>query len=479
MLIETTLENEEIIELFINSLKNKSTPLRNGNRITTMFILPTNLLHGNGQLNSEIHVGSTPPLNPTDKYWYDTSSGKATLMMSDGSLDINGNKVWKKLFTGIDKSKIEEDKIYDNALSLMNDTSLNTEIGEIKYAFDDKTNSIQEYVYMGNEIGWVSKGYTNTNCKPNYGYGECPDGFIEIPNTQCMGAFQQKDVISGVVEQIRPAKGWCVMKYEPTIVSGVTPTISVGAQNWQDTYDENLNIKVSSKANSQPINFVSNLNAKSICMNHLVDYENKKINGGIPMTYNLFKALAQDVLNVNQNWSGNVIGSGYIYSGHTDNSPAKALITSIDDAQGYYLTGQTSGQQKRTLITSNGETIWDFNGNLWELLYEGHNALNAANSWRNYNAINSSNPFNPNNILDTSGNNYTNTHKIGGTISDNGNASISNLSVDTNIGIYTIIRGAARDSGTIWGGILSSYWEGNSLTKRNNYITIRCIAQKK
>ena len=37
--------------------------------------------------------------------------------------------------------------------------------------------------------------------------------------------------------------------------------------------------------------------------------------------------------------------------------------------------------------------------------------------------------------------NYTNTHKIGGTISDNGNASISNLSVDTNIGIYTIING--------------------------------------
>ncbi len=77
--------------------------------------------------------------------------------------------------------------------------------------------------------------------------------------------------------------------------------------------------------------------------------------------------IAQNVLSVASNWSSGIVGNGFIYSGHNDNSPANALAASSDDTDGYYLTGNTSpSNQKRTLTLSNGQVIWDFAGNVWE-----------------------------------------------------------------------------------------------------------------
>ena len=76
--------------------------------------------------------------------------------------------------------------------------------------------------------------------------------------------------------------------------------------------------------------------------------------------------LAHDIASVASNWSGNAVGSGYIYRGHTDNNPANALEASVSDADGYYGTGNTTGDQRRTLTLSTGEVIWDVAGNVWE-----------------------------------------------------------------------------------------------------------------
>lgn len=76
--------------------------------------------------------------------------------------------------------------------------------------------------------------------------------------------------------------------------------------------------------------------------------------------------LAHNIASVASNWSGNAVGSGYIYRGHTDNVPANALEASANDADGYYGTGNTSGDQRRTLTLTNGEVIWDLSGNVWE-----------------------------------------------------------------------------------------------------------------
>ena len=69
---------------------------------------------------------------------------------------------------------------------------------------------------------------------------------------------------------------------------------------------------------------------------------------------------------VPENWSSGEIGSGYIYSGHNDNRPARALEASIDDTDSYYGTNNTTGKQRRTLTLTNGQIIWDLPGNLNE-----------------------------------------------------------------------------------------------------------------
>ncbi|HEU4830992.1 MAG TPA: discoidin domain-containing protein, partial [Candidatus Saccharimonadales bacterium] len=85
------------------------------------------------------------------------------------------------------------------------------------------------------------------------------------------------------------------------------------------------------------------------------------------VTENEWLTLAHNVVNQNSNWSGGTVGSGYIYGGHSDGSPANALIASlISDSDNYSGTGQTSGNQRRTLTLSNGEVIWDFAGNVAE-----------------------------------------------------------------------------------------------------------------
>lgn len=76
--------------------------------------------------------------------------------------------------------------------------------------------------------------------------------------------------------------------------------------------------------------------------------------------------IAQNIASVPSNWPYGIVGTGYIFSGHNDNSPANPLVASLDDNNGYYATGNTSGNQKRTLTLTNGEVIWDFAGNVSE-----------------------------------------------------------------------------------------------------------------
>lgn len=67
------------------------------------------------------------------------------------------------------------------------------------------------------------------------------------------------------------------------------------------------------------------------------------------------------------NWVSGTVGTGAMYSGHSDGGPDNAIESDGNDGDGYANTGQTAGStQRRTFELSNGEVIWDLSGNVWE-----------------------------------------------------------------------------------------------------------------
>ncbi len=98
--------------------------------------------------------------------------------------------------------------------------------------------------------------------------------------------------------------------------------------------------------------------------------------GGAVMSNAEWMTIARNVENVADNWKSDAVaipsvGVGQMYIGHTDSTLGTLSLN--DSTDPYDLTGKNAGllmgggaEQRRTLTLSNGETIWDFAGNLSE-----------------------------------------------------------------------------------------------------------------
>ena len=95
--ITTTIVDPKAQEAFLNSFMGTSKPTRVGttNEFKTKFVLPNEVMHGNALLMTGIPIQNTAPDSNINKYWYDTSSGKAILKLYDGTkwvkLDLGGS----------------------------------------------------------------------------------------------------------------------------------------------------------------------------------------------------------------------------------------------------------------------------------------------------------------------------------------------------------------------------------------------------
>jgi prepilin-type N-terminal cleavage/methylation domain-containing protein len=164
-----------------------------------------------------------------------------------------------------------------------------------------------------------STTYTATDTVGPYTPITCPTGYIVVPGNSTYGT-----------------NDFCVMKYEAKNVGGVA----------------------TSQAASTPWVYITQTSAITTAA--------AACTGCHLITEGEWLTIAQNVLNVPGNWSGNAVGSGYIYSGHGDNVPANSLAAAAD-SDPYNGTGQSSpSNQRRTLALSNGEVIWDLAGNVWE-----------------------------------------------------------------------------------------------------------------
>jgi type II secretory pathway pseudopilin PulG len=229
-----------------------------------------------------------------------------------------------RLVDGIDSSNGFNISYYSDSTSATADpTASNSSASDSdRAAALEKTNTISVTINATSHTSGRTVNQTGTirAASPNTSTAHsCPDGYINVPGNAAFGTTD-----------------FCVMKYEAKNVSGVATSQAAGLP-WVSI--------------SQADATTASAAACSNC--HLI-------------TDNELLTIAHNVLNVASNWSGGAVGSGYLYSGHNDDSPDNALAASTDN-DGYYGTGNSSpSNQRRTLTLSNGEVIWDLAGNVWE-----------------------------------------------------------------------------------------------------------------
>lgn len=134
---------------------------------------------------------------------------------------------------------------------------------------------------------------------------------------------------------------FCVMKYEAKNISGVA----------------------SSQASNTPWS-LNQAGAITAC---------RALGTGYDLISNpQWMALAGSAAALASNWSGGAVGSGTLYSGHNDGSPAMSCAASSDDSLYFVESSCTamgtgdSNDQKRIFNLSNGQVIWDLAGNMAE-----------------------------------------------------------------------------------------------------------------
>lgn len=258
-----------------------------------------------------------------------------------------------------------------------------------------------------------SSDYVN-NFSANSNNLICPLNFIVVPGSITYGTSD-----------------FCVMKYEAKRVSGGSVPISMA-----------VGLPWTSINQTDAISVSKNVEECSGC--HLISEAE-------------WMTLSQNVLSVASNWSTGVVGSGYIFSGHSDGAPASILEESTSDSDGYYGTGNSSTDstttlslvgksQRRTLTLTNGEVIWDLSGNIWEWtsgqVTTGQPGISGAGYvWRNYTALTTTGTL-PINIFPsgtglTGASTWTITNGIGSIYSD----------CDTTT-IHSFIRGGVYNGGT-------------------------------
>lgn len=277
------------------------------------------------------------------------------------------------------------------------------------------------------EIGAADDEALATPTPPIVG---CASGYIEIPGSATYGTSD-----------------FCVMKYEARNVGGVATSQTTGT----------------------PWEIIDRPTAISECTALGEDYH-------IP-TNEEWMTIARNVEQVASNWTSGSVGTGAVFSGHNDNSPANTLAASTDN-DGYNGTGDLSPSgQRRTLTLSNSEVIWDFAGNIREWINEGVTcaASQCTSSEMPYDSTPGSDWVSPNNLV-TFGAFTSDLLRPSNTSwgSTNGMGRIgTDFSSNTTGGLeHAFVRGGSFSDGDIAGIYSLNLFHGSNMT--SNSTGFRC-----
>jgi prepilin-type N-terminal cleavage/methylation domain-containing protein len=180
----------------------------------------------------------------------------------------------------------------------------------------------------------------------------CPAGYIPVPGNSIYGTSD-----------------FCVMKYEAKTGSST--------------------LAATTQASGLPQVNITQNNAITSC-----NLNNTGGSTGYGLITNAeWMTIARNIEAQGVNWTGGTVGTGGLWRGHSDGTPANALAASADDNLGYEGTGNASPSiEKRTHTLSNGAVIWDLSGNVWEWTSDTIQGLNKPNTssgflWQNWSSI--------------------------------------------------------------------------------------------
>ena len=154
---------------------------------------------------------------------------------------------------------------------------------------------------------------------------DCPSGYIPVPGSARYGQ-----------------DGFCVMKYEAKKVGGKAVS-QASLTPWSDLTQEQA-----------------------------IAYSNSACSGCHLISESEWMTLAENILSVDENWTGGEVGNGKVYNGLDQNWYGVFAVdgdgaASNDDEDGYYgLPSGRDDQERRTYYLTNGEVIWDLSGNYSE-----------------------------------------------------------------------------------------------------------------
>jgi hypothetical protein len=235
-----------------------------------------------------------------------------------------------------------------DTVKLFIDSLCNTEVASALATgatIDLTTSSLAagSYNFYARAVGISSNASACSTATVAYFRNQCPANYISVPHKTILGT----------------SADFCVAKYEMKCVGTSCPTATPGA-----------NSVATSAASGTPWVSISQTNSRTACTN--LNSINGVVNKYALISNPEWMTVAENIENVNSNWSSGTAGTDVLARGHTDNSPANALAAATDNDP-YSGTGNNSGQaansgleQRRTLTLSNGEIIWDFAGNVWD-----------------------------------------------------------------------------------------------------------------
>lgn len=106
--------------------------------------------------------------------------------------------------------------------------------------------------------------------------------------------------------------------------------------------------------------------------------------------------VASNIAAIGSNWTGGSVGSGTLFVGHSDNSPASVCEASPNDSLHFVETNCTavggagdSADQRRTFTLSNNLIVWDLAGNAseWVNYHNSSSKPGATAAWYQYSAL--------------------------------------------------------------------------------------------